>query len=164
MVAYRHGFYEAFQEIYHRYSGRIYGYCRKKVANQASADDLFQLTFQKLHQSRHRYDPRYAFRAWIFTICHNAVTDYFRKEGRNRETLVRDYQAYAGAEPTDYGLMAGIGELEALPSLQKEAVKLRYDESLAFDEIARRLEVSSDYARQLVSRAVRRLRKLLSSG
>ncbi len=44
---------------------------------------------------------------------------------------------------------------------QRQAIVLRYGEDFSFEEIARRLETTSPNARQLVSRALKRLRKFV---
>jgi DNA-directed RNA polymerase specialized sigma24 family protein len=54
-----------------------------------------------------------------------------------------------------------IPDLNAWPAAQREALKLRYLQDLSFDEIAILLEASSENSRQLVSCAVRKLRKLV---
>jgi RNA polymerase sigma-70 factor (ECF subfamily) len=48
-----------------------------------------------------------------------------------------------------------------LSKKQRQAILLRYGEDFSFEEIARRLETTSSNARQLVSRALKRLRKLI---
>ncbi len=44
---------------------------------------------------------------------------------------------------------------------QRQAIVLRYGEDFSFEEIARSLETTSSNARQLVSRALKRLRKII---
>lgn len=162
MAAYQEGAYAAFEEIYRRYSGRIYGYLRKKLGEQSHVDDLFQVTFQKLHKSRHRYKSNYALKAWLFTICHNVLTDFFRGQGRSKEISSAAIHIYE-AQPAGHEPIAGVDGLDKLPFLQKQALQLRFEESLPFDEIAHEMSISSSYARQLVARAVHRLRKTLSA-
>jgi RNA polymerase sigma-70 factor (ECF subfamily) len=79
MVLYQQGEEKAFQTLYERYSGKLYGYIKKKVFNLEEAQDILQQSFLRLHKSRHSYDPKYPFSAWLFTICRNLEIDYFRK-------------------------------------------------------------------------------------
>jgi RNA polymerase sigma-70 factor (ECF subfamily) len=58
---------------------------------------------------------------------------------------------------------ASIPGLHALPAAQRQALEMRYLQELSFDEIATRLDTSSENSRQLVSRAVKKLRKVLGS-
>ena len=54
-------------------------------------------------------------------------------------------------------------EVTVLASDRQEAIRLRYGEDLSFDEIAKRLSTSSENARQLVSRAIRQLKRAARS-
>ena len=68
----------------------------------------------------------------------------------------------AVAEPPD-GKVPVPG-LQVLPAAQRQAIEMRYLEDLSFDEIATRLETSSANSRKLISRALQKLRGLLSGG
>jgi RNA polymerase sigma factor (sigma-70 family) len=52
--------------------------------------------------------------------------------------------------------------LDSLETADREALQLRFQEDLDFDEMAARLKISEAGARQRVSRALRRLRDLMS--
>jgi RNA polymerase sigma factor (sigma-70 family) len=153
MVAYAQGNENAFWELYGRYSGRVYGFLFARARNRTAVDDLFQTAFLKLHQSRHRYDPAFAFAPWIFTIVRNVWIDHLRRTAARREDeLSGELPAPAPAEqPT-------LPELKHLDERQREALKMRYGEDLSFDEISKRLKTSPANVRQIVSRGLKRLR------
>ena len=164
MEAFQNGSTEAFDEIFHRYSPRLYGFLRKKNSDASLAEDVFQATFQKLHQNRSRYDPALPFSGWIFTICRNALYDHLRRQQRRREAPSEHYEVLLeGASTQTLEETDSLEILERLPSTQKQAVELRYYENLPFEEIALRLNTSSANARQLVSRAIRKLRSILKN-
>ncbi len=158
MRAYQQGDEKAFATLYRRHSPKVYGYLRARLRERALVDDVFQATFLKLHKSRGRFDPSYPFVPWLFTVCRSALVDGLRAKGRRLEELdpiaVENAPAAPGPPAPD------LPDLGSLPAEQRRAVELRYLGELPFEEIARKLETSPANARQLVSRAVRRLRAL----
>ena len=154
MQAYQLGDQKAFEELYRRHSAKVYGFVRSKVTSER-ADDVFQAIFMKLHISRSHYDPKFPFTPWLFTVCRSVLTDSFRKQGRNREDATGE--TIEMASETHESIEAP--SLKELPSNQREAVRLRFQEDLTIDEIAKKLETSPANVRQLISRAIRKLRK-----
>jgi len=162
MEAYQEGHYEAFEELYRRYSKRIYGFISKKNTRTENIDELFQTVFQKLHTNRFRYDSKYPFSAWIFTICRNAIIDFYRKQGRRKEVTTKDYEdLLSKTAPETAPESPPLAELDKLPTAQQEAIELRYYQDLPFEEIAKRLKTSPANVRQLISRGIRRLKGLM---
>lgn len=163
MTAYQSGESEAFMLLYERYSGKVYGFLSSRLNDRAHKDDVFQATFLKLHQSREKYDPALPFAPWLFTICRSVMIDSLRQRGRVQSNEILDElaveRAVALIEPEPSESL----DLNGLPLVQKQALELRYLTGLSFEEIASRLETTSDNSRQLVSRAVRKLKKLLQS-
>jgi len=163
MLAYQNGQEEAFELLYQRHQKRVYGFLFGKLKNSHSVDEAFQMTFMKLHQARHRYDSTLPFLPWLFTLSRNAMIDVLRSQNRiqRQEELNPIVIDTAQAEvPKETPLIPG---LEALSAKQREAVELRYLEDLPFEEIARRLEISPLNARQVISRAIRSIKKWIGT-
>lgn len=159
MSRYKLGEAEAFQELYGRYSSKIYGFAIRRLGRGGAAEDVFQETFLRLHRFRGRYDPSLPFVPWIFTITRNAVTDHLRKRGiqdRQQSELQQVYE-----EPLEEGeavgkdLKEGLGILSAR---EREVLILRLQEDLPFDQVAAKLGMSAANARQIVSRAIKKLK------
>lgn len=162
MVQYAAGDENAFQVLYGRYRAKAYGYLSRRIGDLGMVDELFQKVFLKLHRSRERYEPKYPFSTWFFTICRNTVIDEFRRHARTplkvlieEDHLVSNpsHEERAPSEPVPAVV------LSALPDRQREAVRLRYEEELDFDEIATKLNTTSENVRQLVSRGIRKLKR-----
>ncbi|MCP4352089.1 MAG: sigma-70 family RNA polymerase sigma factor [Desulfobacterales bacterium] len=164
MSLYQRGDIEAFNCLYDKYKTMVYGYLIKRVNNRTDVDEIFQDVFLKLHQSRSRYKSEFPFKPWLFAVLRNSLVDYFRKKGKeyndvpldsletNPSTLqYEDKHKINGLLPKDAGLNKN----------QRQAIELRYGEDFSFEEIAHRLETTSSNARQLVSRALKRLRKFI---
>jgi len=153
---------EAFSELYRRYAPKLYGYLNKNFATGTDKDAVFQETFMKLHQAKENYRAEYPFSAWLFAICRNTLVDHLRKERRmasgNEEFRLGQEGYFPEMSPR---VQIPEQVLAQLPTDQRLALELRYLQELPFEAIARDLKKSEQNVRQLVSRAVRRLRRLL---
>ncbi len=70
----------AFEFLFTRYRESIRRLLISKMGGGASeVDDLLQETFIKVYINIHRYDPRYTFGQWIYTIARNTFIDYYRR-------------------------------------------------------------------------------------
>jgi RNA polymerase sigma factor (sigma-70 family) len=155
MLAYQRGDENAFRELYSRHSGRVLGFLRAKIRDEAKARDVFQATFLKLHRSRSRYNPALPFTPWLFTICRNEFLDALKKEKRLNEDLIGDVP-----ERSSQTVASDPVDLSALNAVQRDAITMRFGDDSSFDDIAKALETTPSNARQLVSRALRTLRSL----
>lgn len=161
MVLYQKGETGAFDTLYRRYSGKVYGFIKNRTSSSELTDDIFQGVFAKLHRSRDQFDPSLAFKAWLFTICRTAIADSYR-DRQKIETVSLDETDTEFESPKETeSEFDALKPLADLPEMQRKAIEFRYFEELSFDEIARRLETSPHNVRQLVSRGVRNLKNLL---
>jgi RNA polymerase sigma-70 factor (ECF subfamily) len=154
---------EAFTELYQRYAGQLYGYLCRKSSSQIDREAVLQETFMKLHHSKERYRPEFPFSTWIFTVCRNALADYYRKEKRfGAAKTALELEGGSSTEPQETSeRFIPDHAFNQLSADQRKAVKLRYLEKLPFEAIAKELKKSEGNVRQLVSRGLRRLRLIL---
>lgn len=163
MAAYQQGDDKAFAILYERHSAKVYGFVQSRLRERALVDDIFQSIFMKLHRTRSHYDPSFPFVPWLFTISRSVLIDGVRKKNRSLEDLNEVAVENAQANfPQDQAQT--LPTLSELPLMQKKAIEMRYgEEELSFEQIAHRLETSPQNARQLISRAIKKL-KLLAAG
>jgi RNA polymerase sigma-70 factor (ECF subfamily) len=169
----RRGDSDAFDALLARYQNRLYRYLVRLTANPALAEDLFQETWLKVITRIHRYDERRPFEPWLFSVARNLATDHLRKA--SPESL---------DEPREGGdtRIAGIGadepgalerlldrerrgllekRLAELPALYREALTLRFEEEMTFEEIAVVLSAPVSTVKSRVQRALSTLRERL---
>jgi RNA polymerase sigma-70 factor (ECF subfamily) len=153
----------AFRELFARYKGRVYAYVYRATSDKRMAEDLFQRVFLKVHRSRSRFDESRVFAAWLFAICRNVARDYVAKEKARPEVPVeKPSEVNAAIAPQEETPDASWNAmLSELPERQKKALEMRFGENLEFSEIARVLETSESNARQIISRAVRKVKERL---
>lgn len=162
METYQLGDHQAFEALYKRYSGKTYAYIKKRLKDPMATEDVFQSVFMNFHRARGQYTPGQPFLPWFFSICRNACIDrarqdeHFQQEHAN--ALLENEPANQWEE--DFFGHDPLLDLSILPSDQRQAVQLRFCEGRSYDEIALRLQTSTTNARQLVSRAIKKLRTL----
>lgn len=158
MQAYQAGEALAFNELYARYSGKVYSYVANRVFNKNERDDLFQAIFLKFHKSRHLYSSQFLFAPWLFTICRTSLLDYLKL--RKPEVLLDSSATDELSEESTSDSALVLSEaLSKLSDQQRNAIEMRYSEGLEFSEIAKRLSLSPSNVRQIISRAVRKIRR-----
>jgi RNA polymerase sigma factor (sigma-70 family) len=164
MNLYVQGDIRAFDELYLRHKAKVYGYLVKRLPTKQQADEVFQVAFLKLHQSRTQYIDGEAFLPWVFTIARNSLFDHLRKT-RSESQKVAAYQEHEenNQNSSEKGSLSDRLEegLAGLSEAQKHLLNQRYIEGLDFEEIAKRADSSPAAVRQSVSRVTRKLKSLL---
>lgn len=165
MLAYAAGDMEAFQALYQRHKNRIFGFLMTKLKEQTEAEEVFQTVFTKLHTARKKYRQEIPFLPWIFTIARNALIDHIRKRETYRKHITTSevaVESYAEPSSDESSNSIAIEELSSLTETQRQALEFRFHQGLTFQEIAERMQTSADNSRQIISRAIRKLRKLMA--
>jgi RNA polymerase sigma factor (sigma-70 family) len=122
------------------------------------AEDCLQETFMSALRAYPRLHHADNLRAWLYTIAQRKATDAVRRRARRptQDLDGLDPAAPSTAEPADDGLWRLV---TALPGKQRTAVVQRFVLDLAYAEIAMRMGISEEAARQNVSAGLRRLRR-----
>lgn len=149
---------QAFDEIYSRYSKKIYQYLSKRLRSSSDVDEVFQKAMLKFHKARYKYDAKFSLLAWFYTLAKNELYDHCKKKNLDLVPLHEDQveqQFEVDSTPLDQL------DLENIPGLkpkQKKAIELRYYNDKDFSEIAQLLETSPMNARKLISRGLKIIR------
>ena len=159
MENYQHGDPSAFEVLFRRHFGRVSGYLLKRVSDKQLAHDLAQEGFFKLHRSRTQYLHNLPFTPWLFVITRSVWKDFFKKTKKEDPTDSVFFEKIPSAIEVKSQENEKI--LELLPENQKQAVYLKFYGDETFEEIALKLSTTPANARQMVSRGVRRLKKII---
>jgi RNA polymerase sigma-70 factor (ECF subfamily) len=116
MARYCGGDAEAFRVLYAAVAGRLLAYAKTLVGDRATAEDVLQRTFLKLHSARATYvlgaDPL----PWLYTITHRLCLDELRSRKRARKVFEPEREeAPVEARATLEGLPENAAEGEANP-------------------------------------------------
>jgi len=166
MLAYQAGDHLAFETLYLRHSRKVLTFLKKRLSRSEEVDEVFQQVFTKLHRSRGTYNPDYAFTQWLYVISKTALLTFWSKQSHILEQLHKEASEIDDAmdpktqqSSAEFPILEpGFATLSALPADQRQAVEWRVIDDLSYQEIATRLNRSQDNVRQIVSRAMKKIR------
>jgi len=165
MQAYAQGEIEAFDALYARHRGPLYRYILRQVGDSATANDLYQGSWEKIIGARQRYRASAPFNAWMYRIAHNHVADHFRRSRPGSE-LQADHHASDNPGPeqaliSEQTAARLADAVRGLPAEQRDVLLLRLEAGLDLDAIAAVTGVKRETAKSRLRYAVGKLKTLL---
>jgi RNA polymerase sigma factor (sigma-70 family) len=164
-----------------REQGRLRNFIRRRVADEADAEDILQDVFYELIEAYRLMKPIEQAGAWLFRVARNRIIDAFRKkkpeafpaekvpDAENGESLSLEEllpSPDAGPEAA-YARSILLGALDAaldeLPAEQREVFLAHEFEGLSFKEISAETGVSVNTLLSRKHHAVVHLRRQLQS-
>ncbi len=139
-------------------------FIRRRVPDDATADDVLQDVYVKINQHLHTLRQDAQLRAWVYQIARNAIIDFYRHQ-KPQVTLDAVLDLPDTPDETDdltLRLTHSIQNmLKVLPDDYQQALILTEYEGLSQKELANRLGLSLSGAKSRVQRARKMLRELL---
>ena len=80
----------AFEELYNKTSGAVFGYAMSIVGNRQDASDIVQDTYISIYEKIETYTPNGKAMAWIFTITRNHAYMLIREQSKHRHIDLDD--------------------------------------------------------------------------
>jgi RNA polymerase sigma-70 factor (ECF subfamily) len=169
MLLVRGGSREAMAALAARYLGRLTSFCAKRTGDAAAAEDIVQEVLLNIWRRRAEWQPRGRVKALLYTAAHNLCKNRLRGVRRLGQWLS---PAPIDADAHDPGAQGG--DLEAmlarervrdvlramaeLPEPMREALLLRFDAEMSYEEIAAVVEAPESTVRSRVHHALIRMR------
>lgn len=148
------------EQLYRDLAPALLAYFRRQPRLQGSADDLLQDTFVRALRSLSRLQVSVSPRAYLFGIARHVGLDALRAQ-RPTEELPADWPDDT-TRPADDRLPAMRAAIAALPEFQREALQLKLQHDLSYEEIAEVLAIPVGTVRSRLHHAVARLRESLN--
>lgn len=161
MASYASGNVDAFKVLYNRYEASVYRFVYNGCNNEADARELFQDIWLRVVKARGTFNPQAPFKAWLFTIARNRLTDNYRqqanrtsvnKSDRNTQTTSNESsqtddkshdESWWTTTLTPEQIASASQQCETLqnalhrlPVAQREAVMLKHIAGMNINEIA----------------------------
>lgn len=166
----------AFRELVRRYGDGVLGYLFRMTGNRDQAEDLFQETFQRVHEKARTFRGG-SFKSWLFTIATRVTIDMARRPRRANLSLsqavdgdddppLETVAAQDAADPVDEAVREEQKEqvrraIAELPAGQRAALVLAYYQHLTYAEVAETLGCSVGAVKTQMSRALTKLAQSL---
>jgi RNA polymerase sigma factor (sigma-70 family) len=164
--------------VVRREGRRLFRFIRRRVKNQADAEDILQEVFYELTEAYRLMKPVEQAGAWLYRVARNRIVDRFRKkqpeqfagvpEGEERparfEDLLPSPDAGPEAEYVRGVLLEGLeAALEELPEEQREVFVAHEIEGRSFKELAEESGISVNTLLSRKRYAVLHLRRRLAA-
>lgn len=151
-----------FEKLYDTYYDSLYRYIYVCVKDKWNAEDIISTVFMKIYESREKIQDVEKSRNWVFKIAHNAIIDFYRKNGR---VIPIDDFIDAASDDDSYENILIKDEfskvkkiIEELPPETKDIIYLRFYGGLKFREIGEAVNKTENTVKSIINRAMKKVR------
>jgi RNA polymerase sigma-70 factor (ECF subfamily) len=157
---------QAFGELVRRHREGVVNVVYRMCGEAALAEEAAQEAFLRAWQNLARYNPRFAFRSWVYRIALNAALDALRRE-RPASDLEAEPLAATAEGPEAWLERKQQAEqvrraVLNLPPASRAVLVLREYEGLSYREIAEALDIPLGTVMSRLNYARGQLRRALS--
>lgn len=156
----------AFEEVFHRYGGKLFGLCLRMCGNRSDAEDMIQEIFVLLLNKIQAFRGESRFSTWLYRVAVNACISHLRRRRDAQVPLDDDLpepvSRAADAPDAAVHRTALIRALGQLPEGYRAAVILHDIQGFNHEEIAGILGISVGASKSQLFKARRRMRELMT--
>ena len=161
----------AFDRLYDRLEGPLFGFIRVRLGDQTEAEDVLQETFLAVLRERDRAASLRSVRAWLYQVAHNLCLNRLRSRRRAGKAMEAVGHADATIDPSgpaQTALEAAerarvlSAAVERLPPTLAELYHLRAS-GLSYEEVAEITEVPLGTVKSRMHELVKRLREEMTA-
>lgn len=160
---------QAFEDLIRLYYDYVSGFLLKATGDKLLSEDLTQDTFLKMICGIENYKPKnnVCFGTWLITIAKNRYIDYLRRNSVYIEDIdtvfIADVQNIGDTVDNKLQYEQLLKAIESLPPEQGIAIRLKYEEDLTLNEIAKKFRTPAKTIKSRIHEGTVKLRKLIKS-
>ncbi len=170
---------EAFEELIRRYQVKIVNFIYRSIGDFQRAEELAQETFMRVFRMGKRFDDRYRFSTWLYTIAKNLSSNELRDRSRNPDS----YHIREADWPEDNSFVAELvkaqtrephqiltsremrwaleGAMARLEADHRMALLMKEFDQMTYTEIAEVFKTSAGTVKSWLYRAKKQLSRML---
>ena len=156
---------EAFEVLVTRYTGRLFHFLKSRSVSRQDLEDLVQETFLKAYRNIDRYDARWKFATWLYTMAVRLAISRHRAAGSSRfRPVVEDPECPSPGPQETLALREEAQRQKSIWNVAGtlgpnayEALWLRYAEEMPVKDIAKAMGKTQVGVRALLHRSRVRL-------
>src|SRR6266446_8335933 len=153
------------ERVWEAFHTPLQQFIRRRVSDEASAEDVLQDVFLKIHQHVETLRDVKKLESWIYQITRNAIIDSYR-ESRPTTPLEAEEVLDLPEELPDDDVVSELlpcvrAMVRSLPDLDRQALVLTEYQGLTQKELSERLGLSFSGAKSRVQRAREKLKQQL---
>ena len=159
---------EAFDLVYAKYAGKLYGFAFKYLKSAAETEELVQSVFLKVWENHHTLRKESSFKSYLFTIAYNEICNSFKRRTNLQKFIVEQLNQDSPSsgeteELINYNsILAQVNQIIAkLPERQRTIFLKSRQENKTNKEIASEMGLSSGTVDNYMSESLKFIRSNL---
>ncbi|MGN6419998.1 MAG: RNA polymerase sigma factor [Pseudobacter sp.] len=158
----------AFRKLYDGYSPGIYAVALQHLKLPQLAEDVVQVVFLRLWETRSELGSIRNFSSWLFILARNTIINSLRKQGSHdayvkylkerMETVTESPELFILKKEQVALVQQGIARLSIQ---QRTAITLQREEGLSYEEIGQRMGIATNTVRVHLYKAMESLRNYI---
>jgi len=88
----------ALNDLMNRHAQRLFHYLIRQLRDESEAEDMAQETFARVFQNARKFDPRYRFSTWLYTIATNLARTKQRWRARHPQVSLEAENENTGGD------------------------------------------------------------------
>ncbi len=150
----------AFNQLYRRYSTKVYAKCISMLKDEALAADATQEIFTKVFLKLGSFGEKSKFSTWLYSVTYNFCIDFIRRKKRDKQLFTdeaEDLPDLIDDDEDEEILAMEVGRLrevlELIPPGDKVILLMKYQDDLSIKEIAEALNKNESAVKMQLKRA-----------
>ncbi len=151
------------EQVWRDLGSRLRSYFRRRAPDDATADDLLQETFLRIHGHLHSLEDHTRVAPWVYRIARHALADHYRRRRpRGEEAALTPVPLEESADNLNQEVASCLVRMiECLPDPYRQALKLTEEEEIPQREVASKLGLTISGAKSRVQRGREMLKVML---
>lgn len=162
----RNGSPVAFEQLFARYSQKLYRFSFSYLKSETEAEEIVQDVFMKLWENRNKLRNETSFQSYLFTIAFNAIRKHFNRKNRDErfrsdllETISEENPSLEN-HPDFEALLSKLDQLiDEMPLRRKEIFLKRKKEGKSVHDIAREMNIAPKTVENQITEAMKYLKE-----
>jgi RNA polymerase sigma-70 factor (ECF subfamily) len=163
---------EAVEALIRAHQDALYAFILRMSGRRETAEDIVQEAFVRVLKNLHRFDNRFRFSTWLFTIAKRLYMNLNQKLGPAYDTDLVQGSPVSGTGPggqtartetMDNARILIDAALAALPTQQREIMLLFHQQSWPIADIAEHLDMPQGTVKSHLHRGRARMRRFIEA-
>ena len=175
VIAAQGGDQAAFGRLVERFQRDVYGKAFAILKNHLDADDVVQETFLRVYRALPGFRFESSFRTWLITVTTRQALNFLARKRDGHESLdpVEDGPEHLALRVESNQMSVLLDQesrrllREALPKLpqrQRQALQLKIEKDLKYEDIAREMGISVGSVKAHIFHAIQNLSQMIKGG
>lgn len=156
---------DCFETLYSRYVNKVYRRCLSITQDSTQAQDFTHDIFLKVFDKLDHFQERSSFSTWLYSISYNYCMDQLRLAKRLKTVEFDTDVDYDVVDSDEAKVVEQMHQqlnllLETLPADEATLLRLKYEQGLSIDDIARHFNLKNSAVKMRLKRSRDKLQQM----